>query len=138
VNTALFINALAQTAAPEAFKAADPTGMYNLFVLIVLAVMFIAILVSYLRGHKSMDNVAVPPIPSASRTKSGAPVEVITAAAAAYVSLRQKEDSALIAVLAAAAYTTLGQNVRIVSVQPVSTEWSVQGRRDIFLSHKMR
>jgi hypothetical protein len=124
VNTALFINALAQVA-PAATKTADPTGMYNLFVVIVVTIIFVAILVSYVRGHKNMDNVAVAPIPaSAARPVSTAP----TAGA----------DPALIAVLAAAAYTALGQSVRIVSVQAVSTEWAVQGRRDIFLSHKTR
>ncbi len=136
---ALFLNALAQATAPEAAKASDPTGMYNLFVIVVLTVVFIAMLVAYVRGHKSMDNVAVPPIPQAAKAKSGdVPVAVLTAAASAYVAMSKENDTALVAVLSAAAYVTIGQPVRIVSVQPVSTEWGVQGRRDIFLSHRIR
>lgn len=136
---ALFLNALAQATAPEAAQAADPTGMYNLFVIIVLTGVFIAMLVAYIRSRKTMDNVAVPPIPQAAKAKSGdVPVAILTAAASAYVALRKDEDTALIAVLSAAAYVTLGKPVRVVSVQPVSTEWGVQGRRDIFLSHRIR
>lgn len=104
--------------------------MYNLFVIIVVTVIFIAILVSYIRGHKTMDNVAVAPIPAAAKAATVPEAAPVPAAAAT--------DATLLVVLAAAAYAALGQNVRVVSVQPVSTEWGVQGRRDIFLSHKIR
>jgi len=66
------------------------------------------------------------------------PVAARAAAPAAAVAVAPVTDSRLIAIIAAAAHTVLGANVRIVSVQPASTEWSAQGRRDIFSSHKLR
>jgi hypothetical protein len=131
VNTALFITVLAQ-AAPEAAKSSGSSGIANLFIVIVTVAIFVAILVSYARGHKNVDNVAVPPIGG----KGDVPVEVLTAAASAYMAMR--DEKTLVAILTAAAYVTVGQPVRVVSFQPVNDEWGIQGRRDIFLSHKFR
>lgn len=44
----------------------------------------------------------------------------------------------LVAVIAAAAHTVLGSRVRIVSVQPASSEWGAEGRRQIFASKNVR
>jgi hypothetical protein len=57
------------------------------------------------------------------------------------------EDPTLLAVLAAAVAVTLGPNARIVGVSPVAspshsisalTAWSMEGRREIYLSHRIR
>lgn len=130
MNTALFITVLAQ-AAPEAAKSSGSSGVANLFIVVVTVAIFLAILVSYVRGHKDVDNVAIPPI-----SGKDVPVEVLTAAASAYMAMR--DEKTLVAILTAAAYVTVGQPVRVVSFQPVNDEWGIQGRRDIFLSHKFR
>jgi hypothetical protein len=102
--------------------------MQNLFVIIVVAAIFIMILVAVLRGNKGETGILASPAQQA----------LAKAAAASQAQPAAVDDPRLLVVLAAAAYSVLGQNVTIVSVQPASAEWGAQGRRDIFLSHKIR
>ena len=47
----------------------------------------------------------------------------------------------IVAVISAAIITTVGSNHRIVSVAPIGQEklaWSLEGRRQVFQSHKLR
>jgi len=44
----------------------------------------------------------------------------------------------LVAVIAAAVATTLGQKVRIVSIKPSSTQWERAGRQAVLSSHRIR
>jgi hypothetical protein len=126
VSILTLIPTLAQEAASA--PANSQAGFYNLFILVVTVLIFVAIAIAYMRGHREES------AGSAQATPPKAPAAPITVAAAPVAS----DDSVLIAVLAAAAYATLGQSVKIVSVQPASPEWSMQGRRDIFLSHQFR
>ena len=58
----------------------------------------------------------------------------------------EPDDSALLAVLAAAVAVTLGPKARIVgfapathgTIVPANTAWSMEGRREIYLSHRIR
>lgn len=69
--------------------------------------------------------------------KKAAPV-VRSAVPAPAAAVAATGNQALIVVLAAAAHVALGQSAKIISVNPVTSEWSTQGRRDIFSSHKIR
>jgi hypothetical protein len=71
----------------------------------------------------------------------------VAAPAPAVALAPEGEDPTLLAVLAAAVATTLGPNARIVGVSPVAspiqnisalTAWSMEGRREIYLSHRIR
>ena len=126
LTTLTLTNAIAQVAATG--NAPATSGGQNTFVYVVAVVIVVAIVLAYFRAHMDVnaDASAAKPTPAAAKV-SAAPV------AAASV-----EDPRLVAVIAAAAYVSLGQNVSIVSIQPVSAEWSTQGRRDIFLSHRIR
>ncbi len=92
---------------------------------VLLAMMILMNLLGVFLGKK----------PAAPAPVAAAAAPVATAAAPASVA---SADGALVAVIAAAAHVALGSAVRVVSVQPASTEWGVQGRRDIFTSHKFR
>ena len=78
-----------------------------------------------------------------------APAPVVAASAPvapAPAPVAEGEDPTLLAVLAAAVAATLGPNARIVGVNPVLqgqsisaiTAWSMEGRREIYLSHRIR
>lgn len=65
------------------------------------------------------------------------------------LALRQEEDThELLAVIAAAVYSAIGESHRIVSIRPVINgkiigelylqAWSMEGRRQHFASHKIR
>ncbi len=65
------------------------------------------------------------------------------------LALRQEEDThELLAVIAAAVYSAIGESHRIVSIRPVVNgkiigklylqAWSMEGRRQHFASHKIR
>lgn len=47
-------------------------------------------------------------------------------------------SDAMIAAISAAAYVLLGSKHRIVSIRSASTDWSREGRRQHFASHKIR
>lgn len=74
-----------------------------------------------------------------------APAAVVAALPAA-PAVAESDDSALLAVLAAAVAVTLGPKARIVGfspathgpVVPANTAWSMEGRREIYLSHRIR
>jgi sodium pump decarboxylase gamma subunit len=44
----------------------------------------------------------------------------------------------VVAVIAAAVSTTLGQKVRIISIKPTSTQWERAGRQSVLTSHRIR
>lgn len=44
----------------------------------------------------------------------------------------------VVAVIAAAVSTTLGRNVRIISIKPTSTQWERAGRQSVLTSHRIR
>lgn len=44
----------------------------------------------------------------------------------------------LVAVIAAAVSATLGQQVRIISIKPTSTQWERAGRQSVLTSHRIR
>lgn len=44
----------------------------------------------------------------------------------------------IIAVIAAAAATTIGPNVRIISIKKMSTSWERAGRQSVLTSHRIR
>lgn len=77
-----------------------------------------------------------------------APAPVATPAPAAPAPAAESDDSALLAVLAAAVAVTLGPKARIVgfspaqgshgTMVPANTAWSMEGRREIYLSHRIR
>ena len=126
MQTTTFISTLAQ----ESAIGADPNaGFYNTFILIVSLCVVIAIVYALIRGNKAGSATLASP--------ATAPAKVVPAPAAVPAT-KASDDSVLVAILAAAAYATLGQAVKIVSIEPSSREWSVQGRRDIFQSHKFR
>ena len=126
MTNATFLCALAQEAPAKQGLTFEP-GFMNLIILLVVTIGFISILVAYIRSGRDPNSSLSLPSPSA------APAPASPAASAANV-----DDPVLIAVLAAAAYSVLGTSVRVVSVQPVSSEWGMEGRREIFLSHKLR
>jgi sodium pump decarboxylase gamma subunit len=97
---------------------------------VVMAVLFAMMILMNLLGVFLGKKPAAAPAPVAA---AAAPV-----AAAAVPAPAASADGALVAVITAAAHVALGSAVRVVSVQPASTEWSTQGRRDIFTSHKFR
>lgn len=43
-----------------------------------------------------------------------------------------------LAVIAAAVYTCIDDSARIVSIRPARSDWSAEGRRQIFASHRVR
>lgn len=47
-------------------------------------------------------------------------------------------DRELAVIIAAAVAQTIGQPHRIVSIRPQSSAWSIEGRRSIFESHRIR
>jgi hypothetical protein len=50
-----------------------------------------------------------------------------------------KEDPALVAVIAAAVHSVIGDRAhRIVSIRPGGPGWAQEGRRQIFSSHRVR
>lgn len=85
-----------------------------------------------------------PAVPAAPVAPVAAPA-VIPAAPAAPAAA-ESDDSALLAVLAAAVAVTLGPKARIVGFAPAThgtfvpanTAWSMEGRREIYLSHRIR
>jgi len=50
----------------------------------------------------------------------------------------QTDNRHIVAIIAAAAHVVLGSRVHVVSVRPASTEWSAEGRRQIFASRQVR
>jgi len=88
-------------------------------------------------------SVATPAPVVAAPAPVSAPAAPAPVAAPAAV---EGEDPALLAVLAAAVAVTLGPKARIVGVSPVQqgqsisaiTAWSMEGRREIYLSHRIR
>lgn len=84
-----------------------------------------------------------PVVAAPAPVSAPAPVAPAPVAAPAVV---EGEDPALLAVLAAAVAVTLGPKARIVGVSPVHqgqsisaiTAWSMEGRREIYLSHRIR
>ncbi|GEM_PF-2240125 len=98
---------------------------FSVVMVVLFAMMIIMNLLGVFLGKKP---AAKTPVAAA----VAAPVAAAAPAPAA------ASDGALVAVITAAAHVALGTAVRVVSVQPASTEWSTQGRRDIFTSHKFR
>jgi len=90
-------------------------------------------------------SVATPAPVVAAPAPVSAPAPVAPAPVAAPAAV-EGEDPALLAVLAAAVAVTLGPKARIVGVSPVQqgqsisaiTAWSMEGRREIYLSHRIR
>ncbi len=98
--------------------------------LVVMGVLIVMMIIMNLLGvFLGKKPAARTPVPIAA---------VATPVAAAAPTPASSTDGALVAVITAAAHVALGSAVRVVSVQPASTEWSTQGRRDIFTSHKFR
>lgn len=96
--------------------------------------------------------VAAPTAPAVAPVAPVAPVVAAPVAAVAIPAppaapaVAESDDSALLAVLAAAVAVTLGPKARIVGfapathgpVVPANTAWSMEGRREIYLSHRIR
>ena len=49
-----------------------------------------------------------------------------------------EDEPVVIAMVAAAVHTILGQHVRIVSIRPAQAGWAQEGRRQHFSSHRLR
>lgn len=47
-------------------------------------------------------------------------------------------ETPIVAIIAAAAHTILGHRARVISIRPAPTDWSAEGRRQIFASHRVR
>jgi hypothetical protein len=97
--------------------------------------------------------VVAAPVAVAAPAPVATPAPVVVAATPAVSApvaapaVVEGEDPTLLAVLAAAVAVTLGPNARIVGVSPVLhqgqsisalTAWSMEGRREIYLSHRIR
>ena len=91
--------------------------------------------------------VAAPaPAPVVPAAAPVAPVAPVAPTAPAAPAPAESDDSALLAVLAAAVAVTLGPKARIVgfapathgTMVPANTAWSMEGRREIYLSHRIR
>jgi len=93
--------------------------------------------------------VVAAPVAVAAPAPVATPAPVVAASAPvapAPAPVAEGEDPTLLAVLAAAVAATLGPNARIVGVNPVLqgqsisaiTAWSMEGRREIYLSHRIR
>lgn len=61
-----------------------------------------------------------------------------TAKAAASKTETDAETEELVAVITAAIHTVMRGPQRIVRIREVGANWSVEGRRDIFTSHRFR
>ncbi|CAA6693864.1 MULTISPECIES: OadG family transporter subunit [unclassified Lentimonas] len=70
---------------------------------------------------------------------AAAPVPAPAAAPVAAAPVSEGEDPALMAVLAAAVHSVIGDRAhRIVSIRPGGPGWAQEGRRQIFSSHRVR
>ena len=70
--------------------------------------------------------------------EAAAEAKISTAPTAAASSDEKSVSDEMIAAISAAAYVLLGGRHRIVSIRSASTDWSREGRRQHFASHKIR
>ena len=123
ITSLISFTAIAQVETSNALPVVEKVPASQILLWFAVGAAILLALTAYFRTLGGPDEAK--PAPAAVAPKAAAPVVASV-------------DAHLVVVLAAAAYAVLGQNVRVVSIQPASGEWSAQGRRDIFTSHQIR
>ncbi len=129
----------------EASPPASPGGVSlstGLLVVAIAALLVIARLVSDLRARvTALENSDAPAPSDAPRSASTSAPAVISAPPHAQSVSSEAVPPEILAVIAAAIHVTLGHGVRVIGVTPARIDdhtWSLEGRRQIFHSHKVR
>jgi hypothetical protein len=122
-------------ASPLPDSAASPVSLQTaILVLLVAGVLFCLKALSDLRARiAALEGQASAPSP---RAAAAAPAALPSPAAAS-----GELSPEIVAVIAAAVHVTLGSGHRIVGITPSGRDdlvWSLEGRRQIFHSHKVR
>jgi Na+-transporting methylmalonyl-CoA/oxaloacetate decarboxylase gamma subunit len=111
-------------------------GVGFIFVMVVLALL--AMVTSALGAIFSRVDARAAAKSAVIAAEAAAKIAAM-APAAPVASDDDQEDSALVAVLAAAVHSVIGDRAhRIVSIRPGGPGWAQEGRRQIFSSHRVR
>jgi hypothetical protein len=114
----------------------------GLLVVAIAALLVLARLVADLRARvTSLENSNAPASPGASLPASAATAAASSTPARPPSAQVDAVPPEILAVIAAAIHVTLGREARIVGVTPARIDdhtWSLEGRRQIFHSHKVR
>jgi Na+-transporting methylmalonyl-CoA/oxaloacetate decarboxylase gamma subunit len=88
---------------------------------------------------KFFKNRPAARMPAADPADTPAPAKPMQATADA-MTPDSAEEGRIVAVVSAAVYATLGTHHKIISIRPTGERqaWSVEGRRSIFQSHRIR
>lgn len=123
-------------------------GVGFIFVLVVLALLAMvtaALGAIFIRFDARLNAKVAAAVAAQAKTASTADPEALdyedsVAPAPAPASVTsEEEDPALIAVIAAAVHSVIGDRAhRIVSIRPGGPGWAQEGRRQIFSSHRVR
>ena len=128
---------LAQVSAAVPSEAPSTLGVVVVGFLFVMIVLAVLATVTTIIGKIFVKQAA------AEASKAAASAEKAAAAASApsgaAASSGDQEDPALLAVVAAAVHTVIGDRPhRVVSVRSAGPGWAQEGRRQIFSSHRVR
>jgi Na+-transporting methylmalonyl-CoA/oxaloacetate decarboxylase gamma subunit len=107
------------------------------FVMVVLALL--ALVTAGIGAIFIRFDAAASAKAAAASAKAAAATAKSTSATAAPAVVNEAEDPALIAVIAAAVHSVIGDRAhRIVSIRQGGPGWAQEGRRQIFSSHRVR
>lgn len=154
MNSLNFILAVSGPEAPAHTSGTlEIVGVGFIFVLVVLALLAMvtaALGAIFIRFDARLNAKVAAAVAAQAKTASTADPEALDyedsvassapAPAPALVSATsEEEDPALIAVIAAAVHSVIGDRAhRIVSIRPGGPGWAQEGRRQIFSSHRVR
>lgn len=131
----------------EAAVSPSPGGVVVVGFMFVLIVLAVLCALTFLMGAwftrqaaNSAAKAAVAAQAAAEAASAGAPVSATGfAPAASSRAGDDQDDPALIAVIAAAVHTVIGNRPhRVVSIRSAGPGWAQEGRRQIFSSHRVR
>jgi Na+-transporting methylmalonyl-CoA/oxaloacetate decarboxylase gamma subunit len=136
-NTTLAqVSAAAPTVAPTTSSVVVVGFLFVLIVLGLLAVVTSTIGAFFIK-QAARDAAKAAKAAEAAAANMSAKPEPDTSAPVAVSS--EEEDLAILAVVAAAVHTVIGDRAhRVVSVRSVGPGWAQEGRRQIFSSHRVR
>ena len=122
-------------------------GVGFIFVMVVLALLALvtaALGAIFIRFDARLNAKVAAAVAAQAKTASTADPEALdyedsVAAPAPVPAKGDEEDPALVAVIAAAVHSVIGDRAhRIVSIRPGGPGWAQEGRRQIFSSHRVR
>ncbi len=142
-NLDLILTVSGPEAAAHTSETLEIVGVGFIFVMVVLALLALVTATLgaiFIRFDARASAKAASAAARAPKASSSDPEALDYENSAAPVSAKDdEEDPALVAVIAAAVHSMIGDRAhRIVSIRPGGPGWAQEGRRQIFSSHRVR